>query len=162
MFDRNPYEYSSLSTKSDRDIADVESAFDFSSIYSYNDTGYNWDEASGRKDDKVTVETVSGKLIGYIMLGLSYVVVFFSLPISVWYCFKILPQCERLVIYRLGKLLGVKGPGTVFTIPWLDYCSKLDLRTQLIQHPVKQVMFSFCGPHKHVLMTNSFTNSVLE
>ena len=72
----------------------------------------------------------------------SYLFIFFTLPISVWFCFKNLSQWERIVIYRLGKLIGVKGPGNVFLIPWLDCFTKLDLRTQVICHPLKQVFWS--------------------
>jgi regulator of protease activity HflC (stomatin/prohibitin superfamily) len=33
---------------------------------------------------------------------------------------KIMPEYQRIVIFRLGILLGIKGPGLVFIIPIID------------------------------------------
>lgn len=82
--------------------------------------------------------------ISSLILALSHLLVFFTLPFSIWFCCKNLLQWERVVIYRLGKLQGVKGPGSIFTIPWLDNCTRLDLRTKVIGYPAKQVRLSFC------------------
>jgi len=79
-------------------------------------------------------------LISKSVLVLSYLMLFFTIPVSIWFCFKNLPQWERIVVYRLGKLQGVKGPGSILTIPWLDECTKLDLRTKLIGYPSKQFL----------------------
>jgi len=35
---------------------------------------------------------------------------------------RILREHERKVIFRLGKLLGTKGPGLIFLIPIVDRC----------------------------------------
>jgi regulator of protease activity HflC (stomatin/prohibitin superfamily) len=35
---------------------------------------------------------------------------------------RILREYERGVIFRLGKLLGAKGPGLIFLIPIVDAC----------------------------------------
>jgi erythrocyte band 7 integral membrane protein len=95
--------------------------------------------AGEKTTEEISVEGLSGKIISVLAMAFSYLFIFFTLPISVWFCFKNLSQWERIVIYRLGKLIGVKGPGNVFLIPWLDCFTKLDLRTQVICHPLKQV-----------------------
>ena len=41
---------------------------------------------------------------------------------------RILREYERGVIFRLGKLLGTKGPGLIFLIPIVDRMVKMDLR----------------------------------
>ena len=41
---------------------------------------------------------------------------------------RILREYERGVIFRLGKLLGTKGPGLIFLIPIIDRMVKMDLR----------------------------------
>ncbi|RLE71391.1 MAG: SPFH/Band 7/PHB domain protein [Thermoprotei archaeon] len=46
---------------------------------------------------------------------------------------KIVPQFERLVVLRLGKVVGVKGPGPVFLIPVIDQGIKVDLRERYIE-----------------------------
>ena len=132
-----------------QDDKNVESgyktAFDYDSIFSYaspfkTEQEGNAKPAAGEKSaDTISPEGISGKIISVLALVCSYLVIFFTLPVTVWFCFKNLPQWERIVVYRLGKLRGVKGPGNVFVIPWLDCSTKLDLRTQVIVHPVKQV-----------------------
>ncbi|MCE4599933.1 MAG: slipin family protein [Desulfurococcales archaeon] len=41
---------------------------------------------------------------------------------------KIVKEYERAVIFRLGRLLGAKGPGLFFIIPFVDSMMKVDLR----------------------------------
>ena len=38
---------------------------------------------------------------------------------------KIIPEYQRLLIFRLGRAIGVKGPGLVFLIPLIDKGDKL-------------------------------------
>jgi regulator of protease activity HflC (stomatin/prohibitin superfamily) len=42
---------------------------------------------------------------------------------------KIVKEYERGVIFRLGRLIGAKGPGLFFIIPGVDQMVKIDLRT---------------------------------
>lgn len=42
---------------------------------------------------------------------------------------KIVREYERGVIFRLGRLVGAKGPGLFFIIPGFDRMNKIDLRT---------------------------------
>ena len=53
---------------------------------------------------------------------------------------RILREYERGVIFRLGKLLGAKGPGLVFLIPLVDRMVKMDLRVVTIDVPKQEVM----------------------
>ena len=41
---------------------------------------------------------------------------------------RILREYQRGVIFRLGKLLGTKGPGLIFLIPIVDRMVRMDLR----------------------------------
>jgi regulator of protease activity HflC (stomatin/prohibitin superfamily) len=43
---------------------------------------------------------------------------------------RIVPETQRLVIFRLGRYLGVRGPGLVLVIPVIDRGIKIDLREQ--------------------------------
>src|ERR1041385_5519955 len=45
---------------------------------------------------------------------------------------RILREYERGVIFRLGKLLGAKGPGMIFLIPVVDRMVRMDLRVVTI------------------------------
>jgi regulator of protease activity HflC (stomatin/prohibitin superfamily) len=53
---------------------------------------------------------------------------------------RILREYERGVIFRLGKLLGAKGPGLIFLIPLVDRMVKMDLRVVTIDVPRQEVM----------------------
>jgi regulator of protease activity HflC (stomatin/prohibitin superfamily) len=48
---------------------------------------------------------------------------------------RIVPEYERLVVFRLGRCVGAKGPGIVFLIPVLDRGRKADLREQVREIP---------------------------
>src|ERR1700694_3011256 len=53
---------------------------------------------------------------------------------------RILREYERGVIFRLGKLLGPKGPGVIFLIPIVDRMLKMDLRVVTIDVQRQEVM----------------------
>src|SRR5213083_1615683 len=53
---------------------------------------------------------------------------------------RILREYERGVIFRLGKLLGAKGPGLILLIPIVDKMVKMDLRVVTIDVAKQEVM----------------------
>ena len=53
---------------------------------------------------------------------------------------KIVPEFQRLVVFRLGRLLGSKGPGICFVIPWIDRTMRADLRVVTLDVPVQEVI----------------------
>jgi len=53
---------------------------------------------------------------------------------------KIMAEYQRIVIFRLGRLAGIKGPGLVFIIPIIDRVIKLDLRTRVIDVPKQRII----------------------
>jgi regulator of protease activity HflC (stomatin/prohibitin superfamily) len=53
---------------------------------------------------------------------------------------RVLREYERGVIFRLGKLLGAKGPGIIFLIPVVDRMVKIDLRVVTIDVPRQEIM----------------------
>jgi len=53
---------------------------------------------------------------------------------------KIMAEYQRIVIFRLGRLAGIKGPGLVFIVPIIDRIIKLDLRTRVIDVPKQRVI----------------------
>ncbi len=70
------------------------------------------------------------------------VVILFFLIILLSASIKIMSEFQRIVIFRLGRLLGIKGPGLVFVIPIIDSIIKLDLRTRVIDVPKQRVITS--------------------
>ncbi|RJP73842.1 MAG: slipin family protein [Ignavibacteriales bacterium] len=53
---------------------------------------------------------------------------------------KILKEYERGVIFRLGRLIGAKGPGIIFLIPIVDRMVKISLRTVVMDVPEQDVI----------------------
>ena len=64
-----------------------------------------------------------------ISLFLLFVAVVLSMAI------KVVREYQRLVIFRLGRSIGEKGPGIVFVIPFIDRPILVDLREQFLQIP---------------------------
>ncbi|MBP7825382.1 MAG: SPFH domain-containing protein [Verrucomicrobia bacterium] len=53
---------------------------------------------------------------------------------------RVLREYERGVIFRLGKLIGAKGPGLIFLWPFIDKMVKMDLRVVTIDVAKQEVM----------------------
>ncbi len=53
---------------------------------------------------------------------------------------KILREYERGVIFRLGRLIGAKGPGLIFIIPGVDKLLRVSLRTVTLEIPPQDVI----------------------
>ena len=53
---------------------------------------------------------------------------------------RIVKEYERGVIFRLGRLVGAKGPGLFFIIPIIDSMVKVDLRTVTYDVPAQEVV----------------------
>jgi len=53
---------------------------------------------------------------------------------------KVVSEYERGVIYRMGRYVGVKGPGMFYIIPMVDRMFKLDLRTITMDVPSQEVI----------------------
>jgi regulator of protease activity HflC (stomatin/prohibitin superfamily) len=48
---------------------------------------------------------------------------------------RIVPEYERLVVFRLGRCIGSRGPGLVLLIPVIDRARRVDLREQVREIP---------------------------
>jgi regulator of protease activity HflC (stomatin/prohibitin superfamily) len=49
--------------------------------------------------------------------------------------FRVLPEYERLVVLRLGKYAGTRGPGLTFIMPILETARKVDMRERFLEIP---------------------------
>ncbi|XP_030646964.1 podocin [Chanos chanos] len=77
-----------------------------------------------------------------LLVVVAVATVIFFLPVSIWFCIKIIREHERAVIFRLGHLLQRKprGPGLLFYLPFLDVCHKVDIRLKTLQVPSHTVV----------------------
>ncbi len=53
---------------------------------------------------------------------------------------KVLREYERAVVFRLGRLVGAKGPGVVLLIPLVDRMVRIDLRVVTLDVPRQEMM----------------------
>src|SRR5947199_407249 len=53
---------------------------------------------------------------------------------------KILREYERAVVFRLGRLVGARGPGLVYVIPGIEKAIRIDLRTITMDVPLQDVI----------------------
>src|SRR5579864_2720365 len=81
------------------------------------------------------------QLIETVMkLGVVVVIIIIAVAIFLPQALRILREYERGVIFRLGKLVGAKGPGLIFLIPFVDRMVKMDLRVVTIDVPKQEIM----------------------
>ena len=64
----------------------------------------------------------------------------FSALLVVSSAVKIVPEYKRLVVFRLGRLAGSRGPGLVFIIPVIERVTSVDLRILTMDVPVQEVI----------------------
>jgi regulator of protease activity HflC (stomatin/prohibitin superfamily) len=53
---------------------------------------------------------------------------------------KIIKEYERGVVFRLGRMVGARGPGMVYVIPGIEKMVKMDLRTVTMDIPPQDVI----------------------
>ncbi|KYB26871.1 hypothetical protein TcasGA2_TC030910 [Tribolium castaneum] len=72
----------------------------------------------------------------------SVVLLILTLPFSLFWCFKVVQEYERAVIFRLGRLRtgGARGPGIFFILPCVDSYCKVDLRTVSFDVPPQEAL----------------------
>ena len=69
----------------------------------------------------------------YCLLGVVILVVIVFLVNAL----KIVSEYQRLVVFRLGRCVGEKGPGLVILIPFVDRAVRVDLREQVREIPAQ-------------------------
>jgi regulator of protease activity HflC (stomatin/prohibitin superfamily) len=57
-----------------------------------------------------------------------------------FYAFRVLREYERAVVFMLGRLWKVKGPGLVIIIPVIQQMVRIDLRTRVLDVPPQDVI----------------------
>ncbi len=72
----------------------------------------------------------------WIWIGIVIFLVIVLLPMAI----KIVQEYERGVIFRLGRLVGARGPGFFMILPFFDRMVKVDLRTVTMDVPPQDVI----------------------
>src|SRR4029077_3250903 len=53
---------------------------------------------------------------------------------------KVLREYERAVVFRLGRLVGARGPGIIYVVPGIEKALRIDLRTITMDIPSQDVI----------------------
>jgi regulator of protease activity HflC (stomatin/prohibitin superfamily) len=75
---------------------------------------------------------------GSISPGIIFLIIFLLILLAS--AIKILREYERGVIFRLGRLIGAKGPGIIFIIPGVDKLLRISLRLVTMDVPSQDVI----------------------
>ncbi len=75
-------------------------------------------------------------LSNLIVLGVILIIILWILSSSI----KIVKEYERAVIFRLGRLIGAKGPGIFLIIPFVDTFRRVDLRILTFDVPKQMII----------------------
>jgi regulator of protease activity HflC (stomatin/prohibitin superfamily) len=67
----------------------------------------------------------------YIGLGVALVLLIIIIPNAI----KIVREYQRIVLFRLGRVVGTRGPGLVLIIPLIDRPTLVDLRERYLEIP---------------------------
>lgn len=76
---------------------------------------------------------MSGDVTTVLLCGVAALVLI--LAILLFSAIRIVPEYRRLVVFRLGRCIGAKGPGIVIVLPVFDRVVSVDLREQVREIP---------------------------
>ncbi len=80
------------------------------------------------------------KILGGTGMTPSIIVLAVLIIIFLASAIKILPEYERGVIFRLGRVIGAKGPGVIILIPFIDKMVRVSLRVITMDVPTQDVI----------------------
>ena len=80
-------------------------------------------------------------MFAHLLTVFSVLLIISTMPFSLFFIVKVVQEYERVVIFRLGRLVtgGARGPGVFFVIPCLDVYEKIDMRTSTYDVPPQEV-----------------------
>ena len=88
---------------------------------------------------RVESEGGTAALIRWLLTVFSFILLIPPWGFIVWfYAVKIVQEYERGVIFRMGRLIGAKGPGLFVILPIVDNMVKMDLRTVTMDVPSQE------------------------
>ena len=69
-----------------------------------------------------------------LLLGLTVVLVILA------YSVRVVKEYERAIVFRLGRVVGAKGPGVVIVVPLVDRVTIIDLRIHTVDVPRQRII----------------------
>jgi regulator of protease activity HflC (stomatin/prohibitin superfamily) len=74
------------------------------------------------------------------IVGVLYLVVLLLVILIVGSAVRVLREYQRAVVFTLGRFTGVRGPGLILLIPYLQQMVRIDLRTVVLDVPSQDVI----------------------
>lgn len=71
---------------------------------------------------------------------MGFLILLFAIGYILFAAIKVLPEYERGVIFRLGRLINVKGPGMIIVIPGIDVLKRVSLRIVTMDVPTQDII----------------------
>jgi regulator of protease activity HflC (stomatin/prohibitin superfamily) len=68
------------------------------------------------------------------------VILVFFVALVLFSAVKVVQEYERGVVFRLGRLVGPRGPGLILLLPFVERMQKVDLRTVTMDIPAQEVI----------------------
>ncbi len=110
---------------------------------------------------------------GFFILGIIALIIILIFFIS---GLRMVREYERVVVFRLGRYVGVKGPGIFWINPLIEKTNLVDLRVQVIDIPRQEVItkdnipvminavayFHIVDPGKAVISVSNFYQAVFQ
>jgi regulator of protease activity HflC (stomatin/prohibitin superfamily) len=81
--------------------------------------------------DSLALQGETTTLAGILGIILLFIIILWIVASSL----KIVKEYERVVVFRLGRLAGARGPGIVFVAPIINKLQKIDLRERYLEVP---------------------------
>jgi regulator of protease activity HflC (stomatin/prohibitin superfamily) len=82
------------------------------------------------------LKILGGLVMGFPLLVVIAILVVIFLATSL----RMVPEYERAVIFRLGRVIGSKGPGLFILVPIIDKMIRVDLRTVTLDVPSQDII----------------------
>jgi len=153
-----PTDEALLPTKHDRKVFDYDTIFNFDpqgkdklkykSIFKFSEQRDKV-ESDYYKFQEGELEPVGPNcallLISWTLVCLSYIIFLCTFPLTYWLFVHRLSESDRMVVFRLGKLQGVVGPGRVVIFPWLDQYKRVNIQASAFSVPPQQFISSDGG-----------------
>ncbi len=79
-------------------------------------------------------------MFGLPQFSTGLIIAIFFIASLLWSAIKILKEYERGVVFRLGRIIPVKGPGLIIIIPGIDKLVKVSLRTVTMDVPPQDII----------------------
>jgi len=137
-------EYQPLPT-SDRAVGDNGVSYNSPFTYDKKSKDYSYfvdmeDARETYEPEKVFHQSLLLRLLSHVLTILSYSAFIIGLPITYWICIKRVGTSQKMIVFRLGKMIGAKGPGTVLVFPWLDRYQTVDVGDAAFSVPPQQLI----------------------